>query len=99
MGHYFFIICIRNTYSGALTASDYMSRPRPSRLSEKSPGASRPFSFGGSTVDRRWRDMDVALRIARRDFQPEFSANRLDIFMLLKLITFVTVNKRRYINI
>jgi len=26
-------------------------------------------------------------------------SNRLDIFMLLKLITFVTVNKRRYINI
>jgi hypothetical protein len=36
------------------------------------------FSFGVSTVDRRGHDMDLALKIARRNCQPEFSAIRFN---------------------
>jgi hypothetical protein len=53
-------LCVRKVDSRAPASPDFMSRLRLSRSSEKSEGASRRAFFGGSTVDRRRRDMDAA---------------------------------------
>jgi hypothetical protein len=43
-------------------SSNYMSRPRPSRSSEKQNDAARQVGFCGSTCDWRKRDKDLALK-------------------------------------